>query len=151
MTSCHRINVSAPLGCNYTMAIVNWHSKTKEFWIQAKQMTLWTKSGWAQWACMVFDKFMKIFGKLATYRLSLQGESYKPFLTSQTAKSNWLTTEWLFWLQTSWKDGGYGGEGDIFGNSNLKGSYPVHLTTTIHWQASEHLCRSHYKCTSKFQ
>ena len=31
------------------------------------------------------------------------------------------------------------------------GSCPVHLTTTIHWQPSEHLWRSHYKCSSKLQ
>ena len=34
---------------------------------------------------------------------------------------------------------------------NPKGSCLVHLTTTIHWQPSEHIWRSHYKCSSEFQ
>ena len=31
----------------------------QEVWMQAKQMTIWTKSGWVQWV-MVFDRAVDV-------------------------------------------------------------------------------------------
>ena len=51
-----------------------------------------------------------------------------------------LERQWL-WEVRSWYL-------KLIAQGNPIGSCPVHLTTTICWPPSEHLWRSHYKCTS---
>ena len=57
-----------------------------------------------------------------------------------------LTTEWLPWLQTNWKDSGYEGllwYWRLIAQGNPRGSCPLRLTTTIYLQPSEHLWFPH--------
>ena len=61
--------------------------------------------------------------------------SYVLFDSRDYHYTNKLTTEWLPWLQTTPKDSDYGSSFLVLktnSKSNLMGSCPIHLTTTIH-------------------
>ena len=58
-----------------------------------------------------------------------------------------LTTEWLPWLHICWRDSPYKRFTVVWrliAQGNPRGSCRVHLTSTIRWQPSGHLWRSHY-------